>query len=80
MESPLRLIASNPVDRLARTVEALLVVATAPLSVDELCDATEDHPERIETADRAPPGALRRRAQWHRARGGRGRIRVPREP
>ena len=50
MESPLRLIALNPLDQLARTVEALLVVATAPLSVDELCDATEDHPDRIETA------------------------------
>ena len=49
MESPLRLIALNPVDQLARTVEALLVVANAPLSIDELCDATEDHPERIET-------------------------------
>ena len=50
MESPLRLIALNPVDRLARTVEALLVVATGTLSVDELCDATEEHPERIEMA------------------------------
>ena len=50
MQSPLRLIALNPVDRLARTVEALLVVASAPLSLDELADATEDHPERIETA------------------------------
>jgi segregation and condensation protein B len=50
MDSPLRLIALNPVDQLARTVEALLVVANAPLSIDELCDATEDHPERIETA------------------------------
>jgi segregation and condensation protein B len=50
MESPLRLIALNPVDRLARTVEALLVVASAPLSVEELSDATDDHPERIETA------------------------------
>jgi segregation and condensation protein B len=50
MDSPLRLIALNPVDRLARTVEALLVVATAPLSIDELCAATEEHPERIETA------------------------------
>src|SRR5206468_6893918 len=50
MESPLRLIALNPVDRLARTVEALLVVASVPLSLDELCEATEDHPERIETA------------------------------
>jgi segregation and condensation protein B len=50
MESTLRLITANPVDRLARTVEALLVVAAAPLSVDELCDATEDEPERVETA------------------------------
>jgi segregation and condensation protein B len=50
MESTLRLITANPVDRLARTVEALLVVASAPLSVDDLCDATEDDPERVETA------------------------------
>jgi segregation and condensation protein B len=50
MESPLRLIALNPVDRLARTVEALLVVASAPLSLGELAEATDDHPERIETA------------------------------
>jgi segregation and condensation protein B len=50
MDSPLRLIALNPVDRLARTVEALLVVATSPLSLEELAEATEDHPERIETA------------------------------
>jgi segregation and condensation protein B len=50
MESTLRLISANPVDRLARTVEALLVVASAPLSVDELCEATQDGPERIETA------------------------------
>ena len=50
MESTLRLIAANPVDRLARTVEALLVVASTPLSLDELAAATEDDPERIETA------------------------------
>ena len=50
MESTLRLITANPVDRLARTVEALLVVASAPLSLDELCEATENHPERVETA------------------------------
>ena len=50
MDSPLRLIAANPVDRLARTIEALLVVASAPLSVDELAEAAEDHPERVETA------------------------------
>ncbi len=50
MDSPLRLIAATPVDRLARTVEALLVVASAPLSLDELAEAAEDHPERVETA------------------------------
>ena len=50
MESTLRLISANPVDRLARTVEALLVIASAPLSIDELCEATQDDPERIETA------------------------------
>jgi len=50
MERTLRLISANPVDRLARTVEALLVVASAPLSIDELCEATQDDPERIETA------------------------------
>jgi segregation and condensation protein B len=50
VDSPLRLIAASPVDRLAQTVEALLVVASAPLSVAELADATEDDPERIETA------------------------------
>ena len=47
---PLRLITSSPVDALARTVEALLVVASAPLSVSELADAAADDPERIETA------------------------------
>ncbi|MGH3137531.1 MAG: SMC-Scp complex subunit ScpB [Gaiellaceae bacterium] len=50
MDSPLRLIAANPVDRLARTIEALLVVASAPLSVDELAEASDDHPDRVETA------------------------------
>ena len=50
MDSPLRLIASNPVDRLARTVEALLVVASAPLSATELADAADDDPERVLTA------------------------------
>jgi segregation and condensation protein B len=50
VERPLRLISSNPVDQLARTVEALLVVASQPLSVDELTAATEDDAERVETA------------------------------
>jgi len=50
MENTLRLISANPVDRLARTVEALLVVASAPLSIEELSEATRDDPERVETA------------------------------
>jgi segregation and condensation protein B len=50
VDSPLRLIAQNPVDRLARDLEALLVVSSAPLSVAELADASEDDPARVETA------------------------------
>lgn len=50
MDRPLRLIASNPVDALARTVEALLVIASQPLSVKELADAAADDSERVETA------------------------------
>ena len=50
MESTLRLITANPVDRLARSIEGLLVVASVPLSLDEVCEATDDDPERIETA------------------------------
>jgi segregation and condensation protein B len=50
MERPLRLIAANPVDALARTLEALLVVASQPLSVDELAEASGDEAERVETA------------------------------
>ena len=50
MDSPLRLVAVNPVDALARTIEALLVVASQPLSVDELAEASADDVERVETA------------------------------
>lgn len=50
MDSPLRLIAPNPVDYLARTIEALLVVASAPLSADELAEAADDDCERVLTA------------------------------
>ena len=50
MDSPLRLIASSPVDRLAHTIEALLVVSSMPLSVADLAAATDDDAERIETA------------------------------
>ena len=50
MERPLRLISSNPLDQLARTLEALLVIASAPLTVEELAAAADDDPERVETA------------------------------
>jgi segregation and condensation protein B len=43
-------VVANPVDRLARAIEALLVVASQPLSVEELAEATGEDPERIETA------------------------------
>jgi len=50
VDRPLRLITTSPVDALARTVEALLVVASQPLPLDELVEATQDDPERIELA------------------------------
>jgi segregation and condensation protein B len=50
VERTLRLISANPADRLARTIEALLVVASAPLSVEELAAAAGDDAERVETA------------------------------
>jgi len=50
VEAPLRLVVANPLDRLARTLEALLVVASAPLPLEELAAAADDDPERVETA------------------------------
>jgi segregation and condensation protein B len=50
MDRPLRLIGANPVDALARTIEALLVVAAQPLSPEELAEATADDAERVELA------------------------------
>ena len=50
MDRPLRLIAASPVDRLARTIEALLVVASQPLTVAELAAAADDDAQRVETA------------------------------
>ena len=55
MDRPLRLISAGtivgtPIDALARTIEALLVVASQPLSVAELATAADDEVERIETA------------------------------
>ncbi|HET6945656.1 MAG TPA: SMC-Scp complex subunit ScpB [Gaiellaceae bacterium] len=50
MDAPLRLIATHPLDQLARTLEALLVVASTPLSVEELAQAADDHPQRVDAA------------------------------
>ena len=50
MDAPLRLISTNPLDQLARTIEALLVVASAPLSAAELAEAAADDAERVESA------------------------------
>ena len=50
MDRALRLISANPVDELARTVEALLVIAASPLTVAELAAAAEDDVERVEAA------------------------------
>jgi segregation and condensation protein B len=50
MDRPLRLTTASPVDRLAMTVEALLVVASQPLSAEDLAVAADDDAERVETA------------------------------
>jgi segregation and condensation protein B len=50
VDAPLRLISTNPLDQLARTIEALLVVASAPLSAQELAEAAGDAAERVEAA------------------------------
>lgn len=50
MDRPLRLISLNPLDQLARTLEALFVIASQPLSVEELAAAADDDEERVATA------------------------------
>jgi segregation and condensation protein B len=50
VERPLRLVVANPLDALARTLEALLVVASAPLPAADLAAAAEEDVERVETA------------------------------
>jgi segregation and condensation protein B len=54
VDRPLRLIstalAESPIDQLARTIEALLVVASQPLTLGELQEATQDGEDRVETA------------------------------
>jgi segregation and condensation protein B len=47
---PFRLITSGPLEGLARTLEALLVVASAPLGVDDLAVAADDDEARVESA------------------------------
>jgi segregation and condensation protein B len=50
MQQPNLRVVENPVDRLARVLEGLLVVAPRPLAVGELAAAAEEDEERIETA------------------------------
>ena len=50
MDRSLRLIAANPLDQLAKTLESLLVVASTPLPIEVLVEATNDAAERVETA------------------------------
>jgi segregation and condensation protein B len=50
VERPLRLITSGPLEALAQTLEALLVVASQPLSLEDLTLAADDGTERVEEA------------------------------
>jgi segregation and condensation protein B len=50
MQQPNLRVVENPVDRLARVLEGLLVVASRPLPVAELAAAAEEDEERVETA------------------------------
>ena len=43
-------VVDSPIDRLARTVEGLLVVAPRPLALEDLAEAAGDDVERVETA------------------------------
>jgi segregation and condensation protein B len=49
-DRPFRLITAGPLERLARTLEALLVVTSQPLSAEELAAAADDAVERVEAA------------------------------
>jgi segregation and condensation protein B len=50
VERPLRLITPGPREALARTLEALLVVASQPLSAEDLTVASDGGMERVEGA------------------------------
>jgi segregation and condensation protein B len=50
VDRSLRLIATNPADDLSQTIEALLVIASQPLSLETLADATQEDTEAVEQA------------------------------
>jgi segregation and condensation protein B len=50
VDRALRLVSTNPADSLAQTIEALLVIASAPLTVEELAHACRQDGETIESA------------------------------
>jgi segregation and condensation protein B len=49
-DRPLRLVVPHPLEEVERTLEALLVVAAQPLSVDELAEAADETGARVEDA------------------------------
>jgi segregation and condensation protein B len=50
LDRALRLVSTNIADSLAQTIEALLVIASAPLTVEELANAAQQDAESIEAA------------------------------
>jgi len=50
VDRSLRLVSTNIADSLAQTIEALLVIASAPLSVEVLADAAEESTDAVEAA------------------------------
>jgi segregation and condensation protein B len=46
----LRLVEADPLERLSRTLEALLVIASAPLSCAELAAAADENEDRVQAA------------------------------
>jgi segregation and condensation protein B len=50
VDRALRLVVASPVEQLARTIEALLVIASVPLAPAELAEATCEDAERVGAA------------------------------
>lgn len=60
MTEPTQLFAvDNPLDRVARAIEGLLVVTSRPLAAEELAEAADEPLERVEAALRLVGGRLR---------------------